>query len=100
MKDLNRAMNEDLAMATLGCLTNLFQQAGIQLLDYKPTVDTAHGTVVVNGDTFTYSSGTVRLLAYCPACNNEVPSRPIRRLADVSDQKRNFKPDRHECMDV
>jgi len=47
---------------------------------------------------FTYIDGKLRMLGYCPECAAEVPSKPIRKLADIASNLDRFVPDKHECL--
>jgi hypothetical protein len=64
------------------------------------TKNFSNGTVTLEGDTYTCSANQLRLMGFCAVCGQEVMSKPIRRLADIADQKRAFRPEKHECMDI
>ncbi len=95
--DLDSFLNEEKAKTTKRLLTELLGKAALTL-DLIP--DPKTGNVTLNGITYTYANGGLAMLGYCPVCNMEVPSRKIRRLADIPDLLRRFKPGEHDCMDV
>lgn len=91
--------NEDLTFAALEGLKDIFNRAGKNLNKFPYQLDATRGQVTIEGDSFTYSSGHLRLVGVCPVCGLEVNSKPVRRLADVIDLKRNFRAEKHECFD-
>ena len=97
MKSLSDASKKDAAKVTRSRLAEVFASAEETLKDYDPFVDEKTGTVVVDGSTFSCVEGKLRIMGFCPNCAMEVPSTPIRRLADVFDQRENFRPAKHSC---
>jgi hypothetical protein len=93
--NLDNLYAQDLVDATESRLKMVFD--GVYV---APTKNIDTGTVTLGEDTFAYSAGHLRLMGFCAVCGQEVMSKPIRRLADIADQKRNFRPEKHECMDV
>jgi hypothetical protein len=63
-------------------------------------LDEANGAAVADGHRFSYASGALVMLGFCAKCGQEVPSGRIRTLADLGQQMRDFRPARHDCMDV
>jgi hypothetical protein len=73
------------------------------LKGYTPedaVLDTKHGTYTAEGYIFTSARGKLKLVGYCERCQQEVASIPIKGLEDLSDMKKNFKPERHVCGDI
>jgi hypothetical protein len=100
MKSLQELGMADMASATVSALGDLLRSAKVDLRSLPYMRDDAAGTVTLEEDTYTHSAGHLRLMGFCAVCGQEVPSKPIRRLADVADLKRAFRPEKHECLDV
>lgn len=63
-------------------------------------MDEVNGTYSVDGVNFSYSGGKLVMLVFCDKCKAEVPSKPIRKLADIQDNLDNPQPGRHTCGDA
>ena len=71
-----------------------------KLADCSVNKDTTGGTMTVDDIPFGWADGRLRVMGFCPKCAQEVPSLPIRSLADIADYVKDFRPMRHQCMDV
>lgn len=100
MSVMDDLYNKDLVDATITELTKVFLAAGVHLKAEDYATDIKRGVVILDGMAFGYSRNRLRLMGFCPTCGQETISTPIRRVADITDLKREFRADRHTCMDV
>ena len=98
LSDLLDQSKIDVVKATEEALRRLLTKE--KLATYSLERDPKEGTVTVDGMMFTFSGGHLCLYGYCHNCGQQVPSRPIRRLADIVDLYQNFKPGKHTCADL
>jgi hypothetical protein len=94
MSDLKRNALEDTVRAAHEELIKLL---GKDMGDLSYDLD--RGVVTVDGVNFTYQNGLC-MTGFCLQCNQEVPSKPIKRLADINSLVKDFRPGRHLCMDI
>lgn len=100
MKSLREIAKSEQATLTMSELERLFSAVGECVKAYGPERDDASGTVTVDGTTFTFVDGSLRVVGYCQKCRMEVRSRPVKRFADIASLLDNFRPAPHDCMDV
>jgi len=73
---------------------------GDALKDEDMVSDIGSGTVTVEDVEFCMAEGQLRIMGVCPKCTQDVPSYPVKRPADIADERANFRPMKHHCMDV
>ena len=89
----------DIVDQTMYALIDLFGKKGID--GSEKSFDEKEGTVTIDGKmTVTYSDNSLRMFGFCYQCNQNVVSKPIRKMADVADLLKAFRPAKHTCADL
>lgn len=103
LEDLQAKSKQDQINAAKAAFLNIVGKAVSDdgLEKYKSLIveNKEAGTITVGEMTFICTENKLRLMGFCQSCYQEVPSVPIRRLADIADLNAKFRPDKHDCFE-
>lgn len=90
MKSLSDIADKGLTNKTYKRLEMLFTEAGDNIEDYN-VVKSDNGEVTVDGHTFSFIYGALRMKGFCSNCGMDAWSSSIHVIGDIGSMLRHFK---------